>query len=621
MASFQELMRAAVNAENAGDQNAAQQLVQMAQSIGQQAPASQDVAGTGALAPRAYDPESNVETPKVDSFGPTIAAATKGPSQSTVHHAKNFMDPERSIPQRAGDAAMTALSAAGTTYAFGAGLVGEMLGGSPTQEKKLARDLMMMGEVSVPELAGVSSTVAAANRAAKSATKLSKVPTEVQRTARAADDLGITPSLGAGGKIRGQVAAGLEKVPFAGNTVAKDATRFVDEIETTFNNIVSGVGEVRGAAGAGEALQTGLNKFVKQFKDKADDLYNAVGRHIPRDTLVQAPATRQMIADALEPFADKPAIRARLGLDKWAAIADDLEGGLSWEAATQLRSDLGKAIGKIQGPLADMDQGRLKQAFGQLTSDLEAAAKAAGPEAEKAWMRANRYYKRGGQRISDALDQTINAKSPERAFEAFANMAKEGRASADINRMFKIKSSMPKEEWSEVSASIIDRLGKARPGQQNAAGDAFSASTFLTEWNKLTPEAKSILLPKNARQQLNKLAEVAEGAKRAGAERNFSNTGTTLAQTAVGAGAVMDPVVTGSALLGANVSAKAMTSTRFLSALNKYARGDTRALRNIAKGNDPLAIEARTILRMSAADAAQATGAANTDPSPLAVGR
>lgn len=639
MATFQELMRAAENADRAGDTAAARELVQMAQKVAPPAPRETgpvDIGG-GIVMPRAEVGNASRATPRIDRFGDTIAAATEGPKAATAAFARGVVDPSQSPTRQAiddsapdwvpdavrgpaamaGDVAMTGLSGLGTAYAYGAGAVGEALGGSPTNEKKLARDLMMMGEVAVPELAGVSSASLVSRGAARASRKLGKPSTPVQQTARAADELGITPSLGAGGMFRAQAAAALEKVPGTGEVIGRDAARFVDEIEGAFQKARAGIGEGRSVEGAGEALQAGLSKFVLDFEGKSRKLYRDVGKHIPPGTLVPLPETRGYILDALKPFENHPQIRAKLGLDEWAKIASEMDQGLPWEAAAQLRTDIGASIGKIRGPLADMDEGRLKRLYGKLAEDMEFAARASGPDAEKAWRRANNYYSRGATRISDHLDKTISADSPERAFVAFQNMAKEGRASSDAKRMFTIKASMPRDEWNEVAATIVDRMGRATSGQQNAAGDVFSPGKFLTEWNNLSPEAKSVLLNKNTRNELDKLAQVAEGAKRAGAERNFSNTGTVGAWIATVFGASASPVATAATLGGINISARALTSQRFLMAANRAARGDMRAMRAIAASRNPLAMDAQTVLRISAAEAAQVSGAANISGEPF----
>lgn len=632
MATFQELMRAAVNADAAGDTEAAAQLVNMAQSL-KGKPESETFDPNQIMVPTPYDPSESVATPKVDRFGDTIKDAIKGPMNATKAYAGGLADQGKSPTMQSmpdwvpdslrapaafvGDAAMTGLGAAGTAYAFGAGLVGEAFGGTPTNERKLARDLMMAGEVAVPELAGVSSVGMAAGKAAKASSKLNAPPTDVQRTARSADDLGITPSLGAGGKMRSSAAAGLEKVPGSTPVIAKDAQRFVGEVESAFAKTTAKVGRAASAVDAGEALQGGLDKFVTDFKAKSTRLFDDVGTKIPKDTVVQSPETVGLIRETLALFEGKDAIARELGLNKWAGIADDLEGGLTWDAAKKLRTSIGESIGKINGPLANMDQGKLKQVYSALTKDLEAAAVGAGPDAEKAWRRANNYYKRGATIISDSLDKTISAKSPERAYEAFAGMLKADATTADIQRVYKIKAAIPREEWSTVAASIVQRLGQAPKGAQNAAGDAFSARAFLTNWNKMSNEAKKALLPPEVRVELKKLADVAEGVKRSDADRNFSNTGHAAGWIAAMFGTAADAGMTAAALGGSHLSARALTSRPFLSALNRAARGDTRELRVMANGNGPFSIDAKTVLRMAAADAAQGSPAANSVTEPV----
>lgn len=599
MATFREIMEAAARADAAGDTEAASQLVNFARAYRAKAtPAASQL-----VTPQAYDDTGERPQPEQDRFGDTLAAATAEPRAALSHYAGEVMNSENAPIDRLKAAGMTALSAAGTTYAAGAGLAGELLGGSPTNERKLARDLMMMGEVAAPELAGVSSTTRLIGKAGREAAKLDKPVTAMQETARAADDLGVTPALGATSKTGAQAAAGLEKVPFAGSIIAKDAQRYVGDIEKAYGEAVARVGKAGTPEGAGMALQSGADKFVTTFKRKSDELYADVGKHIPKGTVIQAPETLRMIREAAAPFESLPAVSKRAGISEWLPIADDLENGLTWQAATALRSSIGKSIGKIKGPMADMDEGMLKNAYAQLTADLEAAAKAAGPAAERSFKRASDYYRAGNLRVERALDKTIDATNPERAFEAFANFAKKDRASSDIQRMKAIKKSIPAQDWETVSASIVQRLGQK--------GDDFSPAKFLTEWKKLSPDAKSMLLTPGARREFEKIASLAEGAGRINAERNFSNTGGVNAILATVVGSGVAPMTTVGTLAAANLSARAMTSERFLQGMNRMARGDDRLMKAIAKSEHPLAQDAITILRMSSADAAAGTPAAN----------
>jgi hypothetical protein len=417
-------------------------------------------------------------------------------------------------------------------------------------------------------------------------------------------------------------AATLEKVPGTGGVIAKDAERFVGEVEGVFNRIRSSVGAADGAQGAGEALQSGLRAFVADFRAKSSRLFDNVAEKIPAGTQVKLSNSEAVIADAKAAFAGNPQLAAKLKLNDWDGIlAEASQNGIGWQAVRQLRTEIGNALGEARGSLADESRARLKRLYGALTEDMDAAAQSAGPEARSAWKRANNFYKRGAQRIEKDLDKAITADSPERAFEAFSAMTKKGSSQANAKRLYRIKSSMPDREWRTVSASIIDRLGRATDGAQNAAGDAFSPSTFLTKWNKMTPEARSVLLPPEARKEMTKLARVAESAKDARAERNFSNTGTVVTGATAGAGFATSPITTASILGGSWVSGKVLTSPAVLRALNKAARGDAKQLRAIAKGNSPYAEDAATILRLSAAEAAQGPQSANYDQPMQAVGQ
>lgn len=626
MATFEQIMGAALNAERAGDTNAARALVQEAQKLRQ---------GDDWMLPQVDAPGYDDPAPaRRDRFGDTISKATEGPRQALGVYAGALAGgpsptreklPEGMDPSTAGrvalvgDAAMAGLSALGLAYSTGAGVVGEALGGSPTQEVKLARDLMMMGEVAAPELAGASGTIRATGRAVRAAEAgMPEATTDRQRQARAADDLGITPTLGMTGRTGATVAAQAEKLPIAGNNIAADAARFVGEAEAVFDRNVASVGPSTNAASAGATLQTGLNRFVDNFRGRSDELYSQVDALVPPDTRIEAPQTVALIREAVAPFESNPEIAARLGLTRWASLADDLEGGISWQAARDLRSSLGQAIGKINGPLADMDQGRLKRAYESLTADLDMAVQGVGPEAQQAWNRANQYYRAGSKRIQEQLDRSISADSPERAFEAFAAMTRDRSGQANSTRMLRIKNSLQPEEWAEISGTIVDRMGRTTPGGQNAAGDAFSPGTFLTNWNRMSDEAKRILLPARTREELTKLAEVAEAAKDAGAERNHSNTGTINAGLLVGLGAYTAPMTTAGIVTGATVTSKAMTSPIFLRAVNRAARGDMRQINAMANGNGPFRDDAMTILRLSAAEAAVEGSSANSPYAPMA---
>lgn len=623
MATVEEILAKAAKAEAAGDFDAARALVGIVKQAMGGANKQEQPLGPAAP-PVAGSYESTGPAP--DRFGDTVANVTAGPIAATKAFAGGLVSPETSPSRRflksdpytgklpnvvnnalgyVGDAGMTALSALGTGLSAGAGLVGEALGGSPTNERKLARDLIGMATVAAPELAGVSPATLAARSTARKVAALERVdraPTQSQAAAQAASDLGVTPSLAMQGKNRAMLSAALEKVPLSGGVIAKDAARAAGEIEGAFRGAVGKIGNAAGPLAAGERLQGGVRTYQKAFEAQSGRMYDKVEKLIPPATPAKIDNAAAAVSGFKENFAANPKLAAKLGLNEWdAVIAEAQTNGISFKALRQLRSDIGRAISSNRGALKDEDLGRLNRLYGALSDDMGAAAAAAGPDALAAWKKANSFYKSGATRIDKYLDKTVSAENPERAFEAFSAMAKADRSTSDIKRMREIKAAIPAEDWADVSASLVDRLGKAKAGAQNATGDAFSPATFLTNWNTLSPEAKALLAGGEARVQLDKLATVAEAAKRGGLERNMSNTGTVGMAGLLGAGAITDLGTTAAAVGGAAGLAKLMTTPRFLKMMNQAARGDMRTVNALARGDSTIAREAKLIASMVAA--------------------
>jgi hypothetical protein len=437
---------------------------------------------------------------------------------------------------------------------------------------------------------------------------VTKVPVQTAKTA--ARDMGIQRSLGMRGKPAAMAASALEAFIPSAHVIANDAARTIGQIQKAFAGTAGKLGAALSPDAAGAQMQSGLRKFVDTFQRKASDLYDRVDELIPEDRQIAMSKTVDAISAAKKAFAANPAMAQKIGLNEWDQVAREAaKSGAPWQAAKQLRSEVGEAIGRqTGGPLADQGMGRLKRLYAALTEDMDAGAKAISPQAHSAWRRAGAYYKAGTERIENNLDGLIgkdvkSGPNAERAFEAFSAMAKTDRAASDVVRMRRIKSSMPEEDWGALSASFVDRLGKAKPAQQTATGDAFSPTTFLTNWVSLSPEAKRLLLPDGVRSELQKLAEVSGLVKAANAERNYSKTGTVGAGMALASAATVAPLQTALASGAVYLSAQAMTNPFFLKVLNAAARGTTAPLRVLAEGRGPQAKDA--IAALAALNAGQ----------------
>jgi hypothetical protein len=132
--------------------------------------------------------------------------------------------------------------------------------------------------------------------------------------------------------------------------------------------------------------------------------------------------------------------------------------------------------------------------------------------------------------------------------------------------------SLPEEGQRAVTAAVIKRMGMPTPGQAGAdAAEQFSAASFLTNWNKVSPEAKRALFDRHGpafSDAMDRIAKVAENL-RTGSKvfANPSGTANRAAALTYGGALVaslLDPSMasTGGLVLsgiGANILARKMT--------------------------------------------------------------
>jgi hypothetical protein len=159
--------------------------------------------------------------------------------------------------------------------------------------------------------------------------------------------------------------------------------------------------------------------------------------------------------------------------------------------------------------------------------------------------------------------------------------------------------SIPKDGREVVQAAFIKRLGTATPGAQDDLGAAFSPSRFLTNWNKISPEAKQTLFAGGKgqlRADLDKIASVAanlrEGSK---VFANPSGTQPALSSQMAGGGALVailtgHPEVAaaiGGAALTANAVSRVMTNPKvvhWVARSTENPAGVIPALQGVAQG-------------------------------------
>jgi hypothetical protein len=356
------------------------------------------------------------------------------------------------------------------------------------------------------------------------------------------EDAGVgTPTVGQATEARGSQAleSVLAKTPGSAGTIAAKADQEAAGLGDKVGQMATVLSPRSGAEPAGRAITSGIKAFTSDFKKTSGKLYDEIDRFILPDSKVRVGETSKALDDLtkLMPGAENlsaQTVNPKITAIKEALASDAQHGTLPYAAVKELRSRIGK---QLTDPdlVSDAPRAQLKQLYGALTKDLEVAAADAGPDAVQALKRANNFYRAGMKRVDDVLEPILNKGDPEKIFQAAISGTKEG--STTISGVMK---SLPDESRKVVAATMLRRLGKATASKQDDLAEVFSPETFLTNWNKITPDSKRVLfsaLPGSMRGDLDKIAQVAsnmrEGSK-VFANPSGTTQGTASAMTAGG---------------------------------------------------------------------------------------
>ena len=349
-------------------------------------------------------------------------------------------------------------------------------------------------------------------------------PTASTPLTQAYEAAGITPRL-AGDVTQsslwqvGQRVAGT--LP-GGGQVARAGEQTVGEFGNSVENTASKLAPAVSKIETGGAVQKAGEDWLNNWKANEKSAWNNV--NVPDDAPVDMSGVMSTLQARLGTYPGAPRLAASQGNAELRQLHDDLtsdigdSGTLQWQAAKNLRSDIGAKIGSgAWSP--DRDLAALNAVHGQLTDALGATA--AAHDAEDAWQTARAVTKEGHDFLDNGLRSILNA-NPEGAVDQAMRGVKRGGGSL----LTDLRAQMP-NAVDQLGGYQLRQMALAPPSRQNATGTAISPSSYLTGRTSLSPEASAALFGRpDVAADLNNLDQVA-GSMRATYERlpNPSGTG------------------------------------------------------------------------------------------------
>lgn len=395
-----------------------------------------------------------------------------------------------------------------------------------------------------------------------------------------------TPTVGQASENRAMRATEsvLSKTPGGAGRMAATAEQGAKNLGASVDDLADDLSVNASGTKAGARIESGIKTFVDEFKTSQGNLYGKLDARMPKDTRVDMTNTLNKLSELnsdipgapeLSKFFKNSTIQGIEGAIK--SDTKDFTQRLPYEALKKLRTLVGQELENTT-LTSSVPRSKWQALYASISKDLSEAAREAGPEAQAAFKRANDYTRAGHERIGVFLDRVVGKDTPEKIFQAAVNPSEIKEGASTINAVMR---SLPKDDRAAVQAAFLKRLGVATPGKQNELGEVFSPETFLTNWNKISPEAKRVLFADGSgqlRSDLDTVARVAANLREGSRVfSNLSGTQPALSAQAAGGGAMIalatgHPAVAaaiGATAVSANAMARLMANPKFVHWLAK----------------------------------------------------
>jgi hypothetical protein len=375
----------------------------------------------------------------------------------------------------------------------------------------------------------------------------------------------------------------LANIPTSAGKMQEVSEQVLGQLKSAVDKVANKFGPVKDKQDAGDVIVSGVKGAAQRFKKRQgklyDEAYDLVGADLPVSVNNVTALRKELVGQlASAPESLGPTLSG--AINKLKALEADAARGLPFDAIRATRTALGKDLSDpiVMGATGSQ-RAQMDAVYGAISRDMNEAALGAGDDAAKAVAKADRYTRFNMNQNKPLLDKIGKYEDEsEKAFNLVMQGSKDGGS-----RLQRLRMNLKPEEWDTLAGTMIGRLGLAKPGAQDATGEAFSVSTFMTNYSALSQQAKNALFGgnryANLRPELDRLVRIAGSLKETDKMANPSGTARHMAYQAtlmglgfgggamIGGDAQSGGVGVGTvagALLAPRAAAKLVTNPKFV---------------------------------------------------------
>jgi hypothetical protein len=352
-----------------------------------------------------------------------------------------------------------------------------------------------------------------------------------------------------GNRFMQGVDAATQKVLGGVDAWEKSAADMMEGVGRMIDDFHVSLGGKSNPEAAGQQLVNQAKKYVDNFQTTSEELYKQVDKFIPEGARVPALKTRDFLAAYRDRFANDPEIAKILRDPKIGALADATGQNMDYSTIRSLRTMIGGKI-KDRDTIGDLSQSDLKQLYAALTDDLFEGAADFGEEALKAMTDANDFYRAGSVVMEDVVEKHFMTTGKwSTASEAFSSIKKVVNDPEKLRSM-QASGILEEGDFNQVGSAILDDVGLATKGNQNATAERLSPSRIIAQTdNSVIPSgSQDILFNGTAKEIMADMRVFGEAVQGVEGLVNRSNSG--LAVQAGGLGVSLGNIFSGDPIAG-----------------------------------------------------------------------
>lgn len=337
----------------------------------------------------------------------------------------------------------------------------------------------------------------------------------------------ITPTAGAvtRGRGAGTIESALDSAPTAVTRMRAQVEKVVKETEAAVVKMAGTIGNARSQQETGLRIQAAVGAAQQRYHTQVSKLEGGLDEAIGADTLFSLDNLRALRQEWVAKSVANPntlGVKYKDALAQIDGILADAQqnmGNIPYRSFREFRRDFritseAFETDALQRPLHS-------ELYRAMTNDLKAGVdRLGGPALRKQWDETMKFQAQWKAANQDLFDKIVKYDAPERAYRFLMNERTDGGTI-----LTKLKNEFTTDEWADVSATVLQKLGYKRIG--NDLDTEFSINTFVTNYGNIANEAKDAFFgAKGAelRTGLDELFGVMQDMAQSARLKNFSNT-------------------------------------------------------------------------------------------------